>query len=494
MKIKYLLIMFLITGLLPSPSASASPPPNRQKQIAIKAVDQDGSPLAGASITYNQTSLDFLFGTEWAWWYSDFPQMQNKARVVKMLDELGMNTWCLYLYHEWAGVEPLEGEFHWSRFDHLFETRGSGRDDVNLTHMTHVQVRAGPPFGDLNVAPDWVDTRNLTRFRRQYGDYLERFAERYRGRVDLHLVFGELEGALPHRTLDETLEWARWETSIIRRSDPGAEIMIQTGDMRYFMREMPRETWTFNGVTHLPEWMILEALIDGGVDFDGVAVESHHGTKDPGDWHLLKERIENLTAYGKDVFVWEIWYPSAYDPNVYFDWRPSEELPQQPPYRWPHSADTYTVEWQRDQTLNTMKMLVENPRVIGVSWFVFIDGHLDWGNASSGLVDKNLAPKPSYLSLRDHWRSLFTRGKTAADPRGEATFQGMPGAYTISVDAEGHVANTTRIRVQDGANTYVVSLQTAERPETEGYRRHYPAAAALISGVALVVLLWRMRK
>jgi|GEM_PF-5869864 len=390
--------------------------------------------------------------------------------------------------------KPLEGEFHWDRFDHLFKTRRVDRDDVNLTHMRHVQVRAGPPFGELDAAPYWVDTLNMTRFRRQYGDYLERFMERYRGRVDLYLVFGELEGTIPNRTLDETLDWARWETSLIRRLDPEAEIMIQTGDMRYFMREMPRETWTCHGVTHLPEWMIVEALIDGGVDFDGVAIESHHGTKDQGDWHLLKERVENLTAYGKDVFVWEIWYPSAYDPNVYFDWRPSEELPQQPPYLWPHPAETYTVEWQRNQTLNAMKMLMENPRVIGLSWFVFIDGHFDWGNTSSGLVDKNLTPKPSYLSLRDYRRSLFTHGKTTADARGEATFQGMPGAYTISVGAEGHLSNTTRIRVKDGINTYVVSLRTVERPETKSYRQHYPTAIALILGVTLVALLWRMRK
>jgi len=105
MKVKYLFIAFLITGLLLSLSASASLPPSRQKQITIKAVDQDGAPLAGASVTYNQTSLDFLFGTEWAWWYSEFPQMQNKARVLELINELGVNTWCLYLYHEWEGAE-----------------------------------------------------------------------------------------------------------------------------------------------------------------------------------------------------------------------------------------------------------------------------------------------------------------------------------------------------------------------------------------------------
>jgi len=55
--------------------------------------------------------------------------------------------------------------------------------------------------------------------------------------------------------------------------------------MRYFLRPGPVNL-TVDGhrVTLMPEWMIMGKMIDAGVDFDGLAIQCHHGTKDPGDW------------------------------------------------------------------------------------------------------------------------------------------------------------------------------------------------------------------
>jgi len=41
--------------------------------------------------------------------------------------------------------------------------------------------------------------------------------------------------------------------------------------------------------------------------------------------------VKNLTSYGKEVFVSEIWFPSHYDPEVYFDWGCESRLLQRPP-------------------------------------------------------------------------------------------------------------------------------------------------------------------
>ena len=246
------------------------------------------------------------------------------------------------------------------------------------------------------------------------------------------------------------MEWAIWQTNLIRKLDPSAKIFIQTGDTRYFLRPGPQTIHEERkAITYMPEWMIMEALMQANVDFDGIAIESHHGTKDPGDWHQLEERIKNLTSYGREVFVWEIWYPSDYDPNVYFDWKSSVELTQHTPFQWPHSSETYTREWQRNQIESIMRMLVENPHVTGVSWFVLVDGYHDWGNASSGLIDSSLVPKPSYNALRSYWWSLFTQGRTSTDARGEAIFQGMAGEYDLTINSEDHEGRTLSIRVRE---------------------------------------------
>ena len=171
--------------------------------MTIKVVDESGEPIKGALVAYNQISLDFLFGTEWAGWPSYYVQMQNSTEFLELFNGLGMNTWCLYLYYGWDSVEPTEGEFHWELFDHSFKTNGSERDDVDLINIRHVQVRAGPPFEELDVAPAWVDTHNLTRFREQYGAYLMEFVQRYEGRIDTYFVFGELFGTNPNQTLKE---------------------------------------------------------------------------------------------------------------------------------------------------------------------------------------------------------------------------------------------------------------------------------------------------
>jgi len=350
-------------------------------------------------------------------------------------------------------------------------------------HFRHRYVSLGPSFGELTAAPDWVNTDDLDSFQRQYGEYLRQFLARYRGQVNVYSVFGELEGSACGLSIEETVAWAKWETGLIREIDPEAVILIQVGDTHWYFpdaMEIQIEHATF-----MPKWRIMEMLMDGGVDFDGFAVETHYSMAAPGDWRQLEKAVESLTAYEKYVYIWETFYPSEYNPCVYFNWQERALTPKQIPAEWPYSPETYTEAWQRDQLVNTLRTLVENDRVLGYNYGTlaganFVDGPTDSpgvgfgqnlcdqpSTINLGLVRSDLSPKPGFIALQDYWRSLFASDEMITDANGEAGFSGLAGQYEITVWADSYEQQTTQIHVDKSGGNRIQLVVQPHAIETE---------------------------
>ncbi|MDY6878185.1 MAG: Ig-like domain-containing protein [Chloroflexota bacterium] len=453
-------------------SLAFAPSSNRQVQITIQVVDADNNPVPGATISYRQTSQDFMFSTGWRWGGESTP-----PELTERIDEIGFNTGHILAFYEWEGVQPEEDVFHWQGLDHAFDTFGTTRPvDEELPNFRHRYVSLGPSFGELSAAPGWVNTDDLDTFQRQYGEYLRQFLTRYRGRVNAYSVLGELEGSAHGLSVEETISWAKWQTGLIREIDPEAVILIQVGDTHWYFpdaTEIQIEQATF-----MPKWCIMETLTDGGVDFDGFAVETHYSMAAPGDWRQLKEAVETLTAYDKYIYIWESFYPSGYNPCVYFNWQELALTPKQVPAEWPYSPETYTESWQQDQLVNTLRTLVENGRVLGYNYGTlagasFVDGptsapDVGFGEdlcdqpstINLGLVHSDLSPKPGFTALRDYWQSLFASGEMVTDAGGEVVLSGMAGEYEIAVFADGCEQQAIRIHVDEsGGNTIQLVVQ-----------------------------------
>jgi len=464
------IISVIVVTLFSSPVFALSS--NGQEQITILVVDTANDPVPGATISYQQTSQDFMFSTGWRWHGESTP-----PELIERMNEIGFNTGHILPFYEWEGVQPEEEVFHWQGLDHAFDTFGTTRPvEEEFPHFRHRYVSLGPSFGELAAAPDWVNTDDLDSFQRQYGAYLQEFLTRYRGRANIYSVFGELEGTAYGLSIEETVAWAKWETGLIREIDPEAVILIQVGDTHWYFSdtmEIQIERATF-----MPKWRIMEMLIDGGVDFDGFAIETHYSMAAPGDWQQLEEAVELLTAYDKYVYIWETFYPSEYNPCVYFNWQERALTPKQIPAQWPYPSETYTEVWQRDQLVNTLRTLVENDRVLGYNYGTlagadFVDGPTDSpgvgfgqdlcdqpSTIKLGLVRSDLSPKPGFVALQDYWWSLFASGEVTTDADGEAVFSGMAGEYEITVFADGYEQQTTQMHVdKSGENGIQLLVQ-----------------------------------
>ncbi len=417
--------------------------------MAVQLVGPGGQPIGGANLQFTQISQDFMFSTGWRW-RGD----QVSHELVDRFNEIGFNTGHLLLYYMWEGAQPTEEEFDWTEIDHAMDTFGTTLPPDELPNLRHRYVVLGPPFGQLGVGPDWVETDDLATFQEQYGAFLMGFLERYRHRLDIYVVLHELEGTLSGLSKEETLDWIRWQIGLIRAADPESVVLIQTGDTHwYFPGEDEIDIGEF---TTMPKTVLMEWLIENEVDFDGLAVETHYSMAAPGDWHQMDEAIRSLTDYGKYIYVWEVYYPSQYEPCLFFNWMDRALTPEIFPAQWPLSPETYTEAWQADQVLHSLQALMANPYVLGINYGTlagadFVDGYTDspgFGFGRNlcderhethlGLLREDYSPKPGFISLRDYWHSLFSQGSLTSDDQGLVEWAGMPGEYQITVTASGY--------------------------------------------------------
>ena len=180
-----------------------------QEQITIQVVDLANNPVPGVTISYQQTSQDFMFSTGWRWHEESLP-----LELIERINEIGFNTGHILAFYEWEGVQPEEGVFHWQGLDHAFDTFGTNRpveDEFPL--FRHRYVSLGPPFRELSAAPDWVNITELDTFQRQYSEYLRQFLMRYRDRVNIYSVFGELEGSAQGLSIEQTIAFVSFTSS-----------------------------------------------------------------------------------------------------------------------------------------------------------------------------------------------------------------------------------------------------------------------------------------
>jgi hypothetical protein len=450
----------------------------REVEIIIDVIDPGSRSIPGATLHYEQVSQDFMFSTGWRW-RGD----RVSPQLLDRFNEIGFNTGHLLLFYMWEGAEPSEGVFNWAEIDHAVETFGTTLPQEELPHLQHHYVVLGPAFGQLSAAPDWVDTKDLSVFQEQYGAFLQNFLERYRDRLEIYAVLHELEGTASGLSKDETLDWIEWQTHLTRETDPGAIILVQTGDTHWYFPD--KDEIDIGEAIAMPKVELMEWLIENGIDFDGFAVETHYSMAAPGDWHQMEEAIRSLTSFGKFVYIWESYYPSRYDPCLYFNWMDRALTSKTVPAEWPFAPDTYSEEWQEEQVTQSMNALMANPNVLGWNYGTlagadFVDGFSDspgfgFGQnlcdqrveTNLGLIHMDFTPKPAYIALRDYWISLFSTGELKTNEEGKVEWIGMPGEYQINVRADGFAPRSMTFHAKQGhVNTFQIELQpSATRSE-----------------------------
>ena len=274
-------------------------------------------------------------------------------------EELGVTTIPIYLDHAWQRVEPADNQWNWDDdIANLFPS--------NMDEYGHCMLRIGA-FSmlawDSTDLPGWVNKDNLDdEFKEQYGEFVREAVKQVKQRginVDIYLVeleanFAGHEIAGGNLTNAWIIDWIKWEVGLIKSINPTAKIVIPLTPTE-FRPEESLDNTDDRGKILVADFV--ERMIQENVQFDAFGFNVASGAYDKVDnWETLQTTLDVWSSIDKEIFVWALGYPANNDDNL--------------PFHNPRVGG-YSEEWQTEQYVNSLRILIENPKVIGVSIDLF---------------------------------------------------------------------------------------------------------------------------
>lgn len=385
--------------------------------------DQDGNPLSGVEVSYEQTDIDFMFSVE----YEAIPYDLFKEEYEQLYYGLGLNTIRFGAYWSWAQLEPQKGEFNW-----FYEYPEGFRSTADLgLHLPNFEE-------DSKTFPEWTDPEDIDgKFKQDYEEFVKAFVSHYNGTVDVYRLGleandGRWSGAAQGKSYDWAADWLKWQCSLIKEANPDAKISIDLAPEILLIREGNPQELDWTGLPlPKPMWEMefIQKLIDKEVEFDIIGIEVHPGLYC--NLQDVREYLYLLEPFDRPIYIWQTVIASA-DTSL---------LAEESLMRGCYPAGGFTEEYQEEQILGLFEIAIENPKVIGIEYLSFVDDpHNRWSSNEcflyGGLLREDGTPKPAYYALRDYWHSLFTSGQATTDQNGEITFNALPGTFTIKIDGE----------------------------------------------------------
>jgi len=340
-----------------------------------------------------------------------WPQKQSTARDADFMlhdgegpnaggefsKELGTNTIPIYL-DDWSRFEPEDDQWDWN---------GAFPDNIN--EYGHSMLR----IGILHVLawnpasiPQWVNKSDLDgKFKEEYGEFVTeavRQAKKSGISVDIYLVelesnFAghEIEG--DERTNAWIIGWIKWETELIRSIDPDARIVIPLTPTEFRQKES-LDNANDSGKILLADFV--ERMTEANVSFDGFGFNIASGFYDKvDDWKDLEAALEKWSAIDKQIFVWAMGYPADNIDNLAFSYP---------------RAGGYSEEWQREQYANSLRILLENFKVIGVSIDLYDyqepgwPAPIHWGLVGGDRTEpRTLFKRQSFDAVKEYWSNNY---------------------------------------------------------------------------------------
>jgi endo-1,4-beta-xylanase len=423
-------LMFLL-GVRPALGAeTADPLADAQDRIEthrmgdglVRVVDDQGHPIAGATVRVEQTRHAFLFGSNiYAWGHLNDPQ-QEEAYRRQFADVFNFATIGFY----WANYESRQGAPNHPYAEAV--ARWCAEQGI---------ATKGHPLAWNYTDPRWLPD-DPAAVRRLQMARIDDCVARFAGLIDrwdvvneaVHFERDELVQRAPKMTnmwLDTgRIEFTRMCFEHARRANPEALLLIND-----YRNDPPYE-------------QLIEQLIDdeGQPLYDVIGLQSHmHGGTWPNEviWGVCERfRRFNVPLHFTELTV--LSGPRGWE--LEGDWPSTEE-----------GEAEQAREVRRIYTL-----LFSHPAVEAITWWDFSDARA-WQRAPAGFLRQDMTPKPAYDVLKelikDRW---WTRAELTTDTNGSAPVRGFLGDYQFHVrQGDRHVtANGTLERNQQ--NRWLIVL------------------------------------
>jgi endo-1,4-beta-xylanase len=421
---------------------------HRRADARVRLFDSQGRPLAGTTVSVEQTRHAFGFGNigfDFIDWLGG-PAVSGEAvgagetvgpgeappgSAALAEDWLGLfNTMTLPFY--WRGFEPVQGRPDTTRLRRTaewFAARG-------------VTVK-GHPLLWHTLAPEWllelddanVETAIRQRIRREVTDFA--------GVVDLWDAINEVV-ILPVFTAEDNavtrlagrlgqVEMVRMAFEEARAANPNARLVLNDFDLSTDYERL------------------IEECLSAGIRIDAIGLQTHMHQGYRGEdqvWGIL----ERFARFGLPLQLTETTLLSGdlMPPHIV-------DLNDYQPETWPSTPEGEAR--QADEIVRHYRTVVAHPAVESLTYWGLTD-HGAWLGAPSGLIRRDGSKKPAYDALhgliRGEWWHPETRLTTDAD--GVVPVRGFAGRYRIVTPAG---AAEVELGAGAGAGSVTVTVDSA---------------------------------
>ena len=278
----------------------------------------------------------------------------------------------------------------------------------------------GHPLAWHEVFPKWAEAMPDDEALRRLRERIVRIVGAFRGTVDAWDVF------------NETTVSARFDNAVGRwvKARGALECVAETLSLARGVN--PEAELLYNDFNVSPDMEELVCrLRDRGASFDAVGIQSH---MHKGAWTAEKlwHTCETYARFGLPLHFTELTILSGrLKADGDNDWHRVHA-------DWSTTPDGEARQLEEGRRFYTL--LFSHPAVEAVTWWDFSD-LASWQGAPSGLLRKDMSPKPLAEWLRHAFHETWTtRAALTADADGEAVFRGYFGVYAVRAETDSGVA------------------------------------------------------
>lgn len=368
---------------------------NRKGVLELRLVREDGSPLQGALVRYQQTKSEFAFGA-----HPLGARGSYDPRLAAIMREAGFNQSAVTV--RWGLLEASPGKFDWHNVDSFQGLSQQVDQGYQLFGALSLWFTANRDF-----SPPFLRDRSVPEVKGQVYRFARQLAERYAGHIDTWEL-NELNLASANSLgLDwlQRIEVGREFVRAIKDGNPKARILMGSTALPF----------------EFPDSEALDDLLRSEIPSDIIGLEFYYagvntdGHSMPGMSTAMVSRfLDHYAKFGKPIVVKEVSAPSTQVPGSSWWERP------------------WTQDAQAEFARKFYTIAFSKPLVRGVTW--------SWGVTdpdafivSGGLVDRDLQPKKAYYALASLLGGWKTSGSGVTDGEGRLTIRGFGGEYRVTV-------------------------------------------------------------
>ena len=378
---------------------------HRCAEARLRLRNRSGASLANVPVQVDQVSHQFLFGCG-AFDAVEMMKTEDEGRRAFLAER--MEKWlALFNYGTlpfyWGRYEPEEGKTAYT------ETMAAARWLRGLG----VQVKGHPLCWHTACAPWLMKFDNREIFRRQM-ERIRRDVTAFRGVIDLWDAINEVV-IMP--------VFDKYDNAITRICQDLGRIRLVKEVFAAAKEANPDGVFLINDFnTSVSYEILLEGLLEAGVQIDAIGIQSH---QHQGYWGLekLNDVLSRFSRFGLPIHFTENTLISGEIMPDYIvdlnDWQVEE---------WPSTPEG--EERQAREISEMYSVLFSHPLVEAITTWDFNDGC--WLKAPSGFVREDNTEKPSYRALSGLIHGAWETHETlVTDDQGCLSFSGFKGGYTL---------------------------------------------------------------